>query len=175
MSKTGRSKSFIPNALTFANLSLGIFSILMTFRQEYLVSSISILLAALIDRYDGKIARFFDASSEIGKELDSLADLVSFGVAPSLLLYILYNFDKLGMIGYLLVIIYPITGAYRLAKFNISTFNNVYSGVPITVSGAFIAAYALFTYKYEVHISIAIILLLLLAYLMISKIKFKKL
>lgn len=174
MSRPELSKSFIPNSLTFANLSLGIFSILMTFRHEYLISSIFIISAALIDRYDGKIARFFDASSEIGKELDSLADLVSFGVAPSLLLYILYNFDTLGIIGYILVIIYPIAGAYRLAKFNISTFNNVYTGVPITVSGAIIASYTLLTHRANLHYSIAIVLLLLLAYLMISNIRFRK-
>ncbi|SHJ92625.1 CDP-diacylglycerol---serine O-phosphatidyltransferase [Hathewaya proteolytica DSM 3090] len=168
------SKSFIPNALTFSNLTLGIISILMTIKENYFISSIAVLSAALIDRYDGKIARFFDASSEIGKELDSLADLVSFGVAPSILLYFIYNFENLGIISYALIIVFPICGAYRLAKFNISTFDNVYTGIPITVAGAALALYCLLTYNTPLHICISITVFLLLAYLMVSKVKFKK-
>lgn len=174
MSKIQDSKSFLPNAFTFTNLSLGIFSLLMTFQSKYLISSLAILCAGLIDRYDGKIARFFNASSEIGKELDSLADLVSFGVAPSMLLYFLYEFNVFGILGYILLIIFPIAGAYRLAKFNIADFDNVYTGIPITVAGAIIAFFALLTHRTPCNLFITIIIFLLSAYLMVSKIKFKK-
>ncbi|GAA0789287.1 CDP-diacylglycerol--serine O-phosphatidyltransferase [Hathewaya limosa] len=174
MSKMQMPKSFLPNLFTFINLSLGIFSLLMSFSKNYLIASILILCAGLIDRYDGKVARFFGCSSEIGKELDSLADLVSFGVAPSMLLCLLYNFTSLGFIGYIIVIIFPIAGAYRLAKFNIMDFKNVYTGIPITIAGAIAALYALLTYRTPTNMLITIIVLLSLAYLMVSNFKFKK-
>ena len=83
-------KSCIPNVFTFINLSCGIISILCTFEKNYLFASFFILIAALVDRYDGRIARWLNVSSELGKELDSLADLVSFGVAPSILMFLMY-------------------------------------------------------------------------------------
>ena len=84
-------KSCIPNIFTFINLSCGVFSLLSTFEKQYVLASIFILIAGLVDRYDGRVARFLQVSSDLGKELDSLADLVSFGVAPSVLIYILFN------------------------------------------------------------------------------------
>lgn len=89
-------KSCIPNVFTFINLSCGIISILSVMNEKYAISGAFILLAGLVDRYDGRIARFLNVSSELGKELDSLADLVSFGVAPSILVYILFNLESFG-------------------------------------------------------------------------------
>ena len=86
-------KSCIPNVFTFINLSCGILSILSVMNEKYLIASVFVLLAGLVDRYDGRIARFLNVSSDLGKELDSLADLVSFGVAPSILIYTLYYFQ----------------------------------------------------------------------------------
>lgn len=83
-------KSCIPNIFTFINLSCGVFSLLSTFEKQYVLASIFILIAGLVDRYDGRVARFLQVSSDLGKELDSLADLVSFGVAPSVLIYVLF-------------------------------------------------------------------------------------
>ncbi|WP_211231513.1 CDP-alcohol phosphatidyltransferase family protein [Paenibacillus harenae] len=88
----------IPNLLTFTNMSFGVFSIVEIFNQNYFVSAMYIIIAAFIDRYDGRIARRLDVCSEFGKELDSLADLVSFGIAPALLIYFKFNFDDLGML-----------------------------------------------------------------------------
>jgi len=84
-------KSCIPNVFTFINLSCGILSILSTFDKNYLWAGIFIIIAGLVDRYDGRIARYLQVSSDLGKELDSLADLVSFGVAPSILIYLLFD------------------------------------------------------------------------------------
>ena len=89
-------KSSIPNIFTFINLSFGILSLLATFESNYQLACIFILLAALVDRYDGRIARYLQVSSDLGKELDSLADLVSFGVAPSILIFLLFDFYTLG-------------------------------------------------------------------------------
>ena len=173
-------KSTIPNTFTFINLSFGILSILGLFNNDYRSSSIFILLAALVDRYDGRIARYLDVSSPLGKELDSLADLVSFGVAPSLLLYTLYSFNTLGpggFIGYALLLLFPICGAYRLARYNASSFDGVFTGIPITVAGSFIALFVLittFTESVYVMKGLPIAFLLLLSYLMVSNYKFKK-
>jgi CDP-diacylglycerol--serine O-phosphatidyltransferase len=128
----------------------------------------------LIDRYDGRVARFLKVSSDLGKELDSLADLVSFGVAPSILVFNLNNFVHLGLIGYLLVVIFPIAGAYRLARYNSTPFNNVFTGIPITITGTFLALYSLLTINSNSNQFVTITLVLILSYLMVSKLQFKK-
>lgn len=173
------SKSLIPNMFTFSNLACGVFSLLMLFKGKLEAACIFILLAAIIDRYDGRVARFLNVSSEIGKELDSLADLVSFGVAPAMLLYILNQYENLGIIGYILIILFPIAGAYRLARYNISSFDGVFTGVPITIAGCVVALYSLIVLIAKVEVSkvtiiISTILYLLFSYLMVSKIKLTK-
>lgn len=171
-------KSSIPNLFTFANLAFGVSAILATYNSKYALAAIFILLAALVDRYDGRVARALNVSSEIGKELDSLADLVSFGVAPSILTFVMYHFSEIkpyGIIGYILVIVFPICGAYRLARYNISTFDGVFSGVPITIAGSLMAVFALITaYGIEFHIIVPIILMIAFSYLMVSNFKLKK-
>ncbi|MDV4151952.1 CDP-diacylglycerol--serine O-phosphatidyltransferase [Clostridium sp. AL.422] len=170
-------KSCIPNVFTFINLSCGIISILYTFDKNYLFSCFFILIAALVDRYDGRIARWLNVSSELGKELDSLADLVSFGVAPSILTFLMYdlnNVGPLGIIGFIVLLAFPICGAYRLARYNASTFDGVFTGVPITIAGSFIAIFAFFTINRNITPWLPIILLILGSYLMVSTFKLKK-
>lgn len=167
-------KSSIPNILTFGNLVFGLLSLLMTFQANYKISVVFILLAALMDRYDGQLARYLQVSSSLGKELDSLADLVSFGVAPSLLMFNLYNFMSLGYLGYICFLIFPVAGAYRLARYNNSEFNNVYTGIPITLAGMLIALYALATLNSPHNFPLTIIIIFSLSYLMISKVQIKK-
>lgn len=168
------AKSAVPNFFTFGNLACGLLSILMTFEGNYKMACIFILIAGLMDRYDGRIARFLDVSSDLGKELDSLADLVSFGVAPALLAFSMYQFISLGIIGYLLVLMFPISGAYRLARYNSSSFDGVFMGVPITAAGMVLAFYVLITLNKTSNSSLPIILVVILSYLMISKLKIKK-
>lgn len=170
-------KSCIPNLFTFANLAFGIFSLIATYNNDYLFSAIFIIVAGLIDRYDGKIARFLQVSSELGKELDSLADLVSFGVAPSLLTFVLYDLHKFGpygILGYFLVILFPICGAFRLARFNVSTAKDVFTGVPITIAGSVVALFDLATYSSPTPIVIPVVVTILFAYLMVCSLKLKK-
>ena len=168
------NKSSIPNILTFGNLIFGLLSLLMTFQANYKLSVIFILLAALMDRYDGQLARFLQVSSDLGKELDSLADLVSFGVAPSVLMFNLYDFISLGYLGYICFLIFPVAGAYRLARYNNSKFNNVYTGIPITLAGVLVALYALVTLNSPHNFPLTITIMFILAYLMVSKFKIKK-
>lgn len=171
-------KSFIPNIFTFINLSCGVISILSIMNSDYVIACVFILLAGLVDRYDGRIARFLNVSSDLGKELDSLADLVSFGVAPSLLTYILFDFENFGpngLFGLILLLLFPICGAYRLARFNAVQFDGSFTGVPITIVGCFIALCNLLTLNKFIPKIIPIFLILLGSYLMISKIRLKKL
>ncbi|MBU3159762.1 CDP-diacylglycerol--serine O-phosphatidyltransferase [Clostridium frigoris] len=167
-------KNAVPNIFTLSNMSCGIISILMSFDSNYKLAAIFILLAGIFDRYDGKIARFLNVDGQLGKELDSLCDLVSFGVAPSILMFNMYNFAGLGLIGYLMVLVFPVAGAYRLAKYNITDFDGVFSGIPITVTGTFLALYAFFMFNRASNLGPTMFLMILLSYLMVSKFKFKK-
>jgi CDP-diacylglycerol---serine O-phosphatidyltransferase len=167
------NKSMIPNAFTFLNLACGMLSILSTFTSDYKVAAFLIILAGIIDRYDGRVARKFNAESPIGKELDSLADLVSFGAAPAVLSWGVF-LNSYGIIGYILTIIFPIAGAYRLARYNVTSFSNVFMGVPITIAGGLIALDIIINETVVKHYLISAAFMLLLSYLMISKISIKK-
>ncbi|MGG7177996.1 CDP-alcohol phosphatidyltransferase family protein [Clostridium paraputrificum] len=171
-------KSCIPNIFTFINLSCGIFSLLSTFNKEYVLAGIFILIAGLVDRYDGRIARYLQVSSELGKELDSLADLVSFGVSPSILIYLLFGlngFGPKGLFGIILLITFPICGAFRLARYNTSTFDGVFTGVPITITGCFLGLFAIIAVYTKIPLLVAVVLMILGSYLMVSTIHLKKL
>lgn len=170
-------KSCIPNIFTFINLSCGILSILCILQKQYICSCIFILVAGLVDRYDGRVARFLQVSSELGKELDSLSDLISFGVAPSILMYSLFELQKLGpkgLLGLILLLVFPICGAFRLARYNVSTFDGCFTGVPITIVGCFLALFGLISSYVSTPTILAIIFMVLGSYLMVSKIKLKK-
>lgn len=167
-------KGYIPNLFTFLNLSLGILAILYIFQNDYYISSLLILLAALLDRYDGKIARIFNATSSIGKELDSLCDLISFGVAPAILIWHSQLID-IGVLGIIITILFAIAGAYRLARYNVIDFDGIYIGIPITLSGGILAITSLYTIKYNLNVYILVFIMLILSYAMVSsKIKLKK-
>ena len=172
-------KSCIPNVFTFINLSCGVMSILSVMNEKFAYAGAFILLAGLVDRYDGRIARYLNVSSDLGKELDSLADLVSFGVAPSILVYILFKFQSFGpygLFGLAILLAFPICGAFRLARFNTTDFDGSFTGVPITIVGCFMALISLIllNLKITAPIYIMAILMIIGSYLMVSTLKLKK-
>lgn len=170
-------KSIIPNLFTFANLSSGVISLLCTANGEYIYAAVAILCGALIDRYDGRVARILNVSSDLGKELDSLADLVSFGVAPSMLCYIFYGSNSstvVSIIWIFLLLLFPICGAYRLARYNATDFDGVFTGVPITVTGSILATLVILSKYFFIPSVIMELIVAVLSYLMVSNIKFKK-
>lgn len=170
-------KSCIPNIFTFINLGCGILSLMASYNDKFFLAAALIIIAALVDRYDGRIARYLNVSSDLGKELDSLADLVSFGVAPAVLMFTIYNLQNIGpygVIGYSLLIVYPICGAFRLARYNTAQFDGVFTGVPITVCGCILAVYALLTYEKFISPILPILFLIIFSYLMVSNFKLKK-
>ncbi len=178
-------KTNLPNILTLINMSLGVTAILLAVNGSgdiklLIYASLLILFAALTDRFDGKVARLLDCTSELGKELDSLSDLISFGVAPIIIAWKV-SFWGFGIPGYAISLIFPMAGAYRLAKFNTTTFDTSFKGMPITLAGAFLTidnlfnAVALMSKQLScIHVTVTSVLIILLSYLMISKIRFKK-
>jgi len=159
------------NILTLFNLSLGGFAIISIMHNQLNLSLLLIFLAALADRFDGMVARKFNIESELGKQLDSMCDIISFGVAPALLLYngILIDF---GAPGAAFAVLYIACGALRLARFNISENNGYFTGVPITVAGC-IATLSFLVSPYLQPIFF-IFLMIILSVLMVSPFKLKK-
>lgn len=180
-------KRNLPNALTLINMSLGVIAILLSVNSSstgdvnmIFIAALLVLIAALTDRFDGKVARMLDATSELGKELDSLADLISFGVAPIIIAWKI-SFISLGVPGYLISLIFPMAGAYRLARFNTTTFDKYFRGIPITIAGAFLTIDSLYNWyafvnnkMTPIHSVVTAAIILLLSYLMVCNIKFKK-
>jgi CDP-diacylglycerol---serine O-phosphatidyltransferase len=141
-----RLKKSIPNMFTLGNLYCGFLSIGFAANGQFKNAAILILIGMMLDSMDGRLARMLKADSVLGKELDSLADIVTFGVAPSFLVYYTYFF-QFGMVGFAVAGLFPLFGAYRLARFNISsdkTGLSYFIGVPITAAGGILALLTLF-------------------------------
>jgi CDP-diacylglycerol--serine O-phosphatidyltransferase len=136
------------NLFTIGNLLLGFWAIIQVFEGKFLTACWLIIIASILDGLDGKIARFTRGASEIGIEFDSLADVVSFGVAPALMLYT-QVFHKFGVAGLVLSALPLIFGAARLARFNRSAVigeKKYYEGLPIPIAADLIATFIIFNY-----------------------------
>ncbi len=135
-----KARVILPNALTLIGVCIGLSSINFALNQNYKLAIISILFAAIIDGLDGRIARLIKGTSKVGKELDSLTDIISFGVAPAFIMYF-WSLNQLGKVGWLLSLIYVVCIALRLARFNLnnnnnfSWKNNFFEGVPSPAGG----------------------------------------
>jgi CDP-diacylglycerol--serine O-phosphatidyltransferase len=166
-----QSKRFIPNIITLLNLMLGLIALWFTMENAYKDAAIIILLAMVLDGMDGRLARYFQVVSDFGKELDSLSDLVSFGVAPALLVYasLLHAYSY---IGFAISVIFALCGAIRLARFNVLNIKSHFVGVPITFAGPLLAIFVLLMHR--LPLPFYPVVTLVLAYLMVSKIKVPK-
>lgn len=171
------NKNMIPNFLTLSNGICGFLAIILAANKFFTYASIFIILSVLADRYDGIVARKLNVDGPLGKELDSICDVISFGAAPSFLVFTKVqsesNFFVLTIITLVFCAIYVACGAYRLARFNITTMvDGYYQGVPITTCGLGLAILSL---EFVELPNIALIILTaIFGYLMVSKIKIKK-
>ncbi len=135
-----KSRVILPNALTLIGVCIGLSSIKFALDGRYEISVIAIIFAAAIDGLDGRIARLIKATSKVGKELDSLTDVISFGVAPAFIMYF-WSLNNLGRLGWLICLIYVVCVTLRLARFNITSNeeipwkNNFFEGVPSPAGG----------------------------------------
>ncbi len=134
----------LPCILTLANLLFGFLAIIFSFGHTLRLASAMIMLSVLMDSLDGKVARKFKANSDFGKELDSLSDLVSFGLAPAVLVYAFVFHTYWPFWGIWSSAFFVMCGAVRLARFNILPSSDYFVGVPITFAGGFMALLLLF-------------------------------
>eukprot|EP00833_Pecoramyces_ruminatium_P007211 jgi/Orpsp1_1/1181243/evm.model.c7180000076430.1 len=117
--KTTPVAKFIPNAVTITSMCFGLTAIRFAQFNEWNHGLVCILISAVFDMFDGKIARFLDQSTAFGVEIDSLSDLVCFGVAPAIVLYSA-SMQDIGIIGWIICLFYTVSCAIRLARFNVS-------------------------------------------------------
>ena len=136
-----KTRYLLPNILTLGGVCLGISSIKFSFDGNYSLAVTLILFAAILDALDGRIARLIKGTSEFGKELDSLTDFVSFGIAPVFVLYF-WDLNKYGKLGWAITLIYSVCCVLRLARFNLTKIeetqewkNNFFEGVPSPAGG----------------------------------------
>ncbi len=166
----------LPNLFTASSIFVGVISMVEASKGNFVTASWLILLALVFDGLDGRIARMTNTTSKFGVEFDSLADIVSFGVAPAMLLYFFAG-DAFGRFGILVSALYVIFGAIRLARFNISTAKtdpNVFIGLPIPTAAIFISMWILLFVKYGLEDFRIVLLLLALgvAVLMVSNFRY---
>ncbi len=174
-----KARVILPNTLTLIGVCIGLTSINFALNGNYKLSIIAILLAAIIDGLDGRIARLIKGTSRVGKELDSLTDVISFGVAPAFIMYF-WQLNSLGKVGWLISLIYVVCVALRLARFNINTGgesswkDNFFEGVPSPAGGILVlspliyqsSGFDLFNLNYQL---ITPIIFIIISILLISK------
>ncbi len=175
-----KARMLLPNALTLINVCIGLSSIKFALDAKFELSIIAIIFAAIFDTLDGRVARLLKGTSLVGKELDSLADLISFGVAPAFIMYF-WSLNNLGKFGWLLTMIYVVCVALRLARFNVSSNlepswkDNYFEGVPSPAGGILILMPLIFSLSeinlININYDIVVpVLMILISFLLISKI-----
>lgn len=138
----------LPSAVTLGNLCCGFISILKVSEGKFAAGAWMILLAMIFDIMDGRVARLTKATCRFGEELDSLADLVSFGVAPAFLFYQKFDFmANFGRAGLILACIFVFCGALRLARFNVQASSDFFSGLPIPAAAAIVSSLVVYGEK----------------------------
>ena len=168
----------LPNLFTTMNIFCGFYAVIAAVNGASNAAAIAILVAAIFDALDGKIARATHTTSRFGVEYDSLADLISFGLAPGLMIY-LWALKPLGRLGWLAAFLFMVCGALRLARFNTqvdSVKSDYFVGLPIPAAACMLAATVMLHHRLGIGTSANKILILMLIYvlsfLMVSSIKF---
>ena len=181
------ARMILPNMLTLIGVCIGLTSIRFALDEKFELAIIAIIFAALIDGLDGRIARLIRGTSKVGKELDSLTDMISFGVAPAFIMYF-WKLNTLGRFGWLLCLVYVICVALRLARFNINSNqepswrDNFFEGVPSPAGGILVltpliislSGFDLFQLNYELIVPTFFVLTSLLLISKFPTYSFKK-
>lgn len=132
----------LPNLMTTCNLFAGFFSVIQALRGNFLWAAYAIVVAAIFDQLDGRLARLTRSTSKFGAEYDSICDVVSFGMAPALLLF-LWALEPFGRVGWVACFLYVACGALRLARFNVQAVvveKNYFQGLPIPMAAGIVAS-----------------------------------
>lgn len=170
----------VPNFVTTANMFCGFYSMIASIQLNFVHAAWALVAAAVFDMLDGRIARLAKATSLFGIEYDSLSDLLSFGIAPAILLY-RWELEPYGRLGILAAFLFVACAALRLARFNINTNlipKNYFQGLPTPAAAGMIASYILFIHSIDLqdynltNETIALVFALGLSSLMVSTIRF---
>ncbi len=139
-----KTRYILPSVLTLVGVCLGISSIKFAMDGNFAFAVLFLIVAAILDGLDGRVARLIKGTSNFGKELDSLTDFVSFGIAPGFIIYF-WELNKFGKVGWLIVLFYAVCCVLRLARFNLTKFeekeewkNNFFQGIPSPAGGCLI-------------------------------------
>ena len=179
VSEKRSARVILPNMLTLIGVCIGLTSIRFALDGRYEFAIIAIIIAAVIDGLDGRIARLIKGTSKVGKELDSLTDMISFGVAPAFIMYF-WKLNELGRFGWLVCLIYVICVALRLARFNVNTGgepswrDNFFEGVPSPAGGILVLTPLIFSMSsievFKIDYAIIVpIFFIVTSFLLISK------
>ncbi|MFH1154998.1 MAG: CDP-diacylglycerol--serine O-phosphatidyltransferase [Pseudomonadota bacterium] len=183
MQKENVKKSIyvLPNLFTSMNIFCGFYAIVSAVDSRFVDASIAILVGSVFDLLDGKIARATRTTSRFGVEYDSLSDLITFGLAPALTVY-LWALKPLGRLGWLAAFLFMTCGALRLARFNTVSASSAgkassyFQGLPIPASAGMAVAFILFLSRFEIDPEpfrfVALLLLYCLSFLMVSSLKY---
>ncbi len=183
MRKSARKGIYlIPNLFTTGNLFSGFYAVVAVFNAEYVVAAIAVMIALVFDALDGKAARTTGTTSRFGVEYDSLADLVSFGVAPGLLIYS-WALSAYGRIGWVAAFLFVVCGALRLARYNVQSGgreNADFTGLPIPAAASMISTTVLLDYYVigmgkELKPVLILAMTYILAFLMVSNLRYRSL
>jgi CDP-diacylglycerol--serine O-phosphatidyltransferase len=184
-----KARIILPNAITLIGVCIGLTSIKFAIDGKFVIAIIAILFAGLMDALDGRIARLIKGTSKMGKELDSLGDVISFGVAPALIMYF-WNLQYLEKLGWFVCLIYVVCVALRLARFNINSEeepswkDNFFEGMPSPAGGIIVLMPLIFSFSgfgklfFEINYDVVVpLFFILVSILLISTIptySFKK-
>ena len=182
-----KTRVILPNIFTLVGVCIGLSSIKFAFDGNFTLSIIAIIVAAIIDGLDGRIARLIQGTSKVGKELDSLTDIISFGVAPAFIMYF-WKLNELGRVGWLICLIYVVCVALRLARFNVNSEqesswrDNFFEGVPSPAGGVIVLLpliYSLsdiqiFKFNYDLFVPALFVIVSLLLISKLPTFSFKK-
>jgi len=176
--KIHRGIYILPNIFTSLNLFCGFYAIIASIEKNFSAAAIAIIIGVMFDMLDGKIARATNTTSKFGIEYDSLADLISFGLAPGVMMY-LWALKPLGRLGWLAAFLYMACGTLRLARFNTqvgSVSSDYFSGLPIPASAGMNATTILFFHRFNIigyeNPVLILVMLYFLSFLMVSTIKY---
>ncbi len=168
----------LPNLMTTGNLFCGFFAVIYSIQADFLTAAYAIVAAAVFDTLDGRLARLTRSTSKFGAEYDSLCDLVSFGVAPAILLY-QWALNPFGRLGWIACFLFCACGALRLARFNVQANvveKNYFQGLPIPMAAGIVASSVLAfqDLEWESLGSITLLVMtILLAFVMVSNFRYR--
>ena len=178
INKMKRGIFILPSLLTLTSIFFSFYSIILGMEKQFLLAAVLILVAGFFDGIDGKVARLTKTTTKFGVELDSLADVISFGVAPALLVYV-WCLEPYGRLGWVSAFVFVTCGALRLARFNVQSVNpdqKKFNGLPIPAAAGMLATTVVFMEHMQINPAdykiFILIATLILAFFMVSTVKF---